>query len=211
MEAHSRRFGIYVDGFNFYNGLVSAGLSHCRWLDYRALAARWIPGEFDHEVHYFTSILNTPPEKRERQLYYLRALKAHTGLVPIEGRFDSRRMKCPECEASWKRPKEKYTDVKMALTILEHAFDGLYTDVIIASGDADLVPVVSRLQDRFEIPVRIVIPPNRRSDDLLNASDGPCAHVDPEDMAACLLPDPVTEAYRGGRKHRQLPCPSGWN
>lgn len=68
-------------------------------------------------MRYFTAVVNTPLDARNRQLLYLRALRAHGGRDIIEGSFMARPMKCPDCGHRWKRPKEQYTDVNFAIAM----------------------------------------------------------------------------------------------
>lgn len=198
---------MYIDGFNAYNGIKAAELRNCRWLDWAAYAAALVDGD-DLTVRYFTAVVNTPLDARERQNHYLRALRANGGLDIIEGKFMARNMECPDCGHTWKRPKEQFTDVNIAIAMTHDAREGSLDRAMLISGDSDLVPAVRYVQD-LGIQVINVAPPRRKGDELASACDG-LLHMDHVAMRRAQLPNPVMEAFRGGRKHRPLHAPEGW-
>lgn len=68
------RVAVYLDGFNFYHGLMAKGWGRYRWLDYHALVARRIlVGQTLVAFKYFTSVVNDPdkavldPPRRQPQ------------------------------------------------------------------------------------------------------------------------------------------------
>jgi uncharacterized LabA/DUF88 family protein len=198
----------YIDGFNVYNGLRAADLGDCRWLDWITYISTLIdPGE-SLRARYFTAVVNTPPDVRTRQQHYLRALRSHGGLEITEGQFMARSMRCPSCNHRWKRPKEKYTDVNIAIAMVDDAVHHCIKRALLVSGDSDLVPAVHYLKE-LGIEVVNVIPPRRKSDDLATACSA-ILHVDPLELRKAQLPNPVMESYRGGRKVRPLRAPDGW-
>lgn len=198
---------VYIDGFNAYNGMRDAGHDNCRWLDWAAYAATLVTTD-DYIVRYFTAVVNTPVESRTRQQLYLRALRAHGGLDIIEGSFMARKMKCPDCSHRWNRPKEQYTDVNIAIAMTHDARALSPTRIFLVSGDSDLVPAVHYAQN-LGVEVINIAPPKRLSNDLVDASDA-LLHVDTLQWRKNQLPNPVSESYRGGRKHRPLTAPDGW-
>ncbi|CAN5725577.1 hypothetical protein BH24ACT5_BH24ACT5_04860 [soil metagenome] len=120
----------------------------------------------------------------------------------------TRPMKCPSCDHRWKRPKEQYTDVNIAIAMVDDAVHHRVDRALVVSGDSDLVPAVRYVQ-RLGIEVVNVIPPSRKSDDLVDAC-GVSLHVDPLELRKAQLPNPVMESFRRGRKHRPLAAPEGW-
>jgi uncharacterized LabA/DUF88 family protein len=207
-SSETSRVIVYIDGFNAYNGIRAAGLLNCRWLDWSALARSLCAESESVDVRYFTALVNVPLDGRKRQQHYLRALEIHSGVKPIHGGFMARPMECPACEHSWKRPKEQYTDVNIAIAMVDDAIHRRPNRVVLISGDSDLVPAVTYVRN-LGIRVTNIIPPRRKSDDLVNACDDH-AHVDPLVLRRCSLPNPVVEHYRGGRKQRLHRAPDGW-
>ena len=68
------RTAIYVDGFNLYFGMRSAGLDHCRWLNVFELAGKIGLDRDVRSVHYYTADVKGGNGKSQRQRVYLAAL-----------------------------------------------------------------------------------------------------------------------------------------
>jgi len=83
------------------------------------------------------------------------------------GHFLSKTVKCYNCQQSCPTHEEKKTDVNIAVSLLEDAYDDQYDVAILLSGDSDLAPPVRAVQARFPSK-RIVVafPPRRNSSEL---------------------------------------------
>lgn len=210
----------YIDGFNFYHGMMARGWGRYRWLDFRALLERRIlPDEFEHngvtfngqelvDVRYFSSMVNHQPEKLARQTKFLRALEGHTEIVPIVGEFEMRRVKCADCGKWYKRPQEKQTDVSIAVHLIADAYEGRMDTVYLICADSDLVPAVTFIRERFGTRVVLIDPPKRHSDDLAALADRHW-HFSRTHIASSQLPNPVEHEYRPGRWRRYY-MPDEW-
>jgi hypothetical protein len=109
-----KRANFYIDGFNLYYGLVTAGYSDCKWLDVVHLANRI--KNSDHQListKYFTSRVTNNPGKQKRQSTYLDALNT-TRIELIYGQFLAEQVNCRFCKTSSWEIKEKMTDVNIA-------------------------------------------------------------------------------------------------
>jgi 6-hydroxy-3-succinoylpyridine 3-monooxygenase len=89
------------------------------------------------------------------QIDYLRAL-ATTSLVDVVlGKFKNKTIFCkfPTCTQTGKRPfevpEEKRTDVNIAVYMLDDAYQNACDNVVLVSGDSDLVPAVRMIRTRF--------------------------------------------------------------
>lgn len=142
------------------------------------------------EVKYFTSRVRKPPGSRVRQGRYLDALAAHGGVTIIEGFFEHRPTRCEACEHKWDRPKEKMTDVNIATALLMDALDDRYDAALLVAADADLVPAVQIVRERFQREVVVVSPRGRRSDQLCAAANA-ALHIRRPWLNRSQLPDQV--------------------
>ena len=192
-QAPTDRIAAFIDGFNVYHGLRSKGFSRFYWLDYRALAETFVrDGETLASVKYFTSRVRHPPGDVKDQSTYIDALKARGGLEVIEGSYERRPMKCPDCGHWWKRPTEKMTDVNVATDIIAGALRDEYDTALLICADADLVPAV-RLARSEGKRIIIVSPRGRTSDELVKQGDAHL-HIPNAVLGRCQLPNPITTA-----------------
>jgi len=162
-EASPERVIVYIDGYSLYHGLKDGGFGDCLWLDIPAFSRKLLEPKHELvEVKYFTSRTKAKdPEKRKRQNTYLEALEEHAGLKPIYGRQMMDFQHCNSCHDTWKEPREKWTDVNIAIHLLEDALSDRFDTAFLVSGDSDYVPLVRRVRD---IPGKSVIhfqPPKR--------------------------------------------------
>jgi len=66
----------YIDGFNLYFGLKSAGWKRFYWLNLQAMAQNLLkPQQELVFTKYFTSRVSYPPDKERRQSTFIEALK----------------------------------------------------------------------------------------------------------------------------------------
>lgn len=188
-----QRVGVYVDGFNLYNGLkLSYGHRHL-WLDLEKMATNLLkPGQELAEVMYFTARLRDDPGRRKRQAEYLWALaESCVRLVVIEGRFKIRKRRCRECSTRWVSYEEKQTDVALAARMVTDAVRSAYDVMLLVSADGDLCPAVDAV--RLLHPAAKVVacfPPRRLSDDLRRVVDASFT-IGEDKFRASQLPDTV--------------------
>lgn len=189
----------YVDGFTVYYGLKDKGWRHLMWLDYVALMKKLLrPGQELIAVKYFTSRVRKPEDSRLRQSTYLDALDARGGLETIEGKYEERPVRCPSCQHKWPKPKEKMTDVQLAVALVVDAEDDEFDVAFLLAADADLVPAVRTVRQRCNKPVVVVSPRGRRSDELAAAGSADI-HVRKSWFNQCQLPEVVVDNQ--GREH----------
>jgi hypothetical protein len=114
----------YIDGYNLYYGLRTAGLLTSRWLHLEGLCRRLLkPNQRLELVRYFTTRVRDDPEAVERQNDYLDALEARGGIEIDYGHFLAQQWSCRACGSSWTKREEKKTDVNIAVRLLEDAYD----------------------------------------------------------------------------------------
>ena len=196
----------YIDGYNLYFGLLEARLRTSRWLDLHSLCKTLLkPRQHLELVRYFTTWVRNNPNKAKRQAVFIDALRAQ-GCVEIDfGVFLSKSAICRECGAQWNKNEEKQTDVKIAVRLLNDAYDDRFDMAMLISGDSDLVPVVESVRQRFK-QKRIVVasPPKRRSEALARAASVEF-QIAKADIRSSRLPDPVITP-----EGVALQAPNGW-
>ncbi|MBI2823922.1 MAG: NYN domain-containing protein [Planctomycetia bacterium] len=158
-----KRSIIYIDGFNFYYGAVK-DTPH-KWLDFEKLMRRVRPDDDIQQIRYFTALVNGTSQIRQKT--YLSAL-ATLPLVDVTlGRFKQKAIPCtvPPCTHSGDRTiirqEEKRTDVSIGIAILDDAYQNLCDNIVLVSGDSDLVPALRAVKLRFPAKKLIVYVPAR--------------------------------------------------
>ena len=203
------RVSVYIDGFNFYNGLKAKGWGRYRWLDIAALSDRLL---FDDQVladvRYFTSLMYHQPESLKRQQHYLAALELHGRVSIHHGRFERREMQCSECGHSYRRPQEKETDVRMALQMVLDAMHDNFDVALVISADSDLVPAVEAVKAEFGKTVIIIHPPKRHGSALIEAADGD-RFISRSWLNQSQFADPLVVPKRNG-KEKTFRKPENW-
>ena len=164
---------VYIDGFNLYFGMMNSGFTDCRWLNLNQLAKKLLREDQELvKVKYFTSRINNSPEKQKRQSNYIDALES----LEVEiryGNYQDNLEECIRCGHSWKKSKEKMTDVNIATSILVDAFNDEFDMAMLISGDSDLVPPIKSIHSIFQNKrVLVAFPPSRQNVSMKNVSKG---------------------------------------
>ena len=147
------RVTFLVDGFNVFHSIKDAvrfrenPYTSLKWLDLLSMMRSCLPlvgpSAKLEEVHFFTAYahyLNDNP-LIVRHGAYVAALEA-TGVIVHEGRFKEKPQWCRLCEGEFMRPEEKETDVAIAVCMLELFATDRADNVVLVSGDSDLIPAV---------------------------------------------------------------------
>lgn len=174
-DTKQKRVVCFVDGFNLYHALnwYEYGRSdeeHRRyrkykWLSLTGLAKCYISSMSQKlvQVRYFTTFATVDPMKVLRHRLYVWAQESE-GVVVAYGTFREVQVRCQgTCEQWYSVQREKQTDVKIAVTILEMARRDEYDKALIISGDADLIPAIEWLRSTYpQKEVAVVVPIGRK-------------------------------------------------
>jgi uncharacterized LabA/DUF88 family protein len=115
-------------------------------------------------IKYFTALVDGAA--RVRQETYLRALATLPLVEIVLGKFKRKRVKCGDlsCTSTGSRffetVEEKRTDVNIAVSMLDDAYQDNCDQFILISGDSDLVPGVSTIRKRFPLKRTMVYVPH---------------------------------------------------
>jgi uncharacterized LabA/DUF88 family protein len=157
---------VYIDGFNLYYGVLK--FSKEKWLNIERFFVLLRPHDTIQKIRYFTAL--SSGGKSADQLAYLQAIETLPLVNVVRGRYKNKSVKCqvrqPACTISDKDrifniPEEKRTDVNIAVSMLDDAYQNLCDHLIVVSGDSDLVPAVNMVKTRFPGKTVTVYVPSR--------------------------------------------------
>jgi uncharacterized LabA/DUF88 family protein len=158
----TKRSVIYIDGFNFYYGVLKN--SPYKWLNLQTYFERLRQDDDVQKIWYFTARVSGASASRQNS--YLDALLTLPKIEIKYGLFKDKTQKCrvigcslPASQKKYKVPEEKGTDVNIALQMIDDAYQGLCDRIILVSGDSDLVPAIKLVKKRHpRIQVSVYIP-----------------------------------------------------
>jgi 6-hydroxy-3-succinoylpyridine 3-monooxygenase len=163
-QPRGSRVVIYIDGFNLYYGVLRH--SRVKWLDLEKLFRLLRPHDTIQKIRYFTAL--SSGGKSADQLAYLKAIETFPLVNIVHGRYKSKKIKChvqhQACGVAKKdrffiMQEEKRTDVNIAVTMLDDAYQQVGDHLILVSGDSDLVPAVNMVKTRFpNITISVYVP-----------------------------------------------------
>lgn len=164
--ANKRRSIVYVDGLNFYYGAVK-GTPH-KWLNLEHYFTLIRQADDIIAIKYFTAQIVGPT--RVNQEAFLGALSTLPHMQIFLGRFKTKHIKCevqachlmPVESRMFDKPEEKRTDVNIAVTMIDDAYQDRCDQFVLVSGDSDLVPSVRMIRERFQDKKIIVYIPAAR-------------------------------------------------
>lgn len=172
--AKKERVIAYVDGFNLYFGMVEKGHKDTLWLDIQKLAKSILkPNQELVYIKYFTSRVRNNPDKELRQKTYIEAIETLSDCKIFYGNYQSNTVECYRCGHTYSSPKEKMTDVNIAVEMMTDAHNDKYDMAMLITGDSDLVPPIKAIHGIFH-PKRVFVafPPNRHNLSLSTAAKG---------------------------------------
>lgn len=153
---------IYIDGFNFYYGLLHER-PDLKWLNYQRLAELLRPDDDILHVKLFSAIVDADKhlsEKRDRQKRLFHALGSQPKFQLVLGKFADREREClvyscPNRQKFW-AVEEKQTDVNIALNMVRDVATLQPQVMVLISGDIDLIPALHEVK-RIRRPTHLAI------------------------------------------------------
>ncbi len=144
-------------------------------------------------IRYFTTIVNSPPDKNRRQATYLEALGTLAGLSIHYGHYLTDTVICRKCGHTYTTHHEKMTDVNIATELLSDSFEDRFDTALLISADSDLVGPIQKMRRLFPQKAIIVIfPPARYSNALKNVAAA-YLHLDRNILAKSQFPDKLVK------------------
>jgi len=164
----NERVVAYIDGFNLYFGLRSAGWKRFYWLNLQLLSQGLLrPGQELVFTKYFTSRVAYPADKGRRQSTFLEALETLNDFEIHYGHYQTNPQWCRKCGNRVLVPSEKMTDVNIAVEVLTDAYQDAFDSALLISADSDLTAPVVAIRKLFQKKrVTVAFPPHRHSAQL---------------------------------------------
>lgn len=219
-----QRARVYVDGYNFYYGVVRG--TTFKWLDLEALFSRLLPELEVERILYFTARVRPAPwdpTAHIRQGHYLAALRTLPSVEIIEGTFSrsfpalhmlNPRNLAPAAERDWSYPtvfvwknEEKGSDVSLGARLVFDGCRGAYDVAVIVTNDSDLLEPVRLVTRELGLPVYAVLPATDRTKKQRRksvfegrATSVPVTHISWSTLRKCQFPDVIKTASGEIRK-----------
>jgi len=153
---------VYVDGFNLFFCLLK-GHKGRKWFDVQNYFEKLRSDDDIVCIKYFTTLMMGTKKKRQED--YLNALKTQPKIKIILGKFKSQDIVCLiDCgykgNKVFQTPIEKLTDVNIASHLIADASQCINVkNLIIVSGDSDLVPAIDMVKNLYpEIRIIVYVP-----------------------------------------------------
>ncbi|MES2566222.1 MAG: NYN domain-containing protein [Bacteroidota bacterium] len=164
MEAtEKKKVIVYVDGYNFYNGLKENNWKKFYWLDLVNFFQSFISENQELvKVKYFSAIANHEGKKK-RQGIFFSANKENKKFELILGNFMDKSIECTSCQNYFNIKEEKKTDVNIATQLIADAIQGNCELSILVSGDSDLTPPIEFIKNYLpKHRIAVFFPPCRK-------------------------------------------------
>src|ERR1035438_2133458 len=134
-----QKANVYIDGFNFYNGLVASKWQKYYWLDMVAFSKEiLISLSGEHELvksYYFSAPPHNHISKEKRQARFFKANQQSSQFELVLGFHKDKSKTCNNCKTKISMSEEKQTDVNIALYMLGCAVKKDCDLSILVSGD----------------------------------------------------------------------------
>ena len=172
----SIRASFYIDGFNLYHAINDLRVPHLKWNNLWVLASTLIPSKSQElvRVTFCSAFYPNDAGKRARHEKYIRA-QQHFGVDVIMGHYVHEDIDCRTCQATWRKPTEKETDINLALALIDDAHMDLFDHAYLVTNDSDQAATAKLFSKRFPLKkLTSVSPPGRRhSQHILGAGAAP--------------------------------------
>ena len=203
------RYLVLIDGFNFYHRIdnhFKSTKENLKWLDYKALALSLISEEAELvEIIFFTAlpIHKKNPKKLHRHNQYIKALES-TGVNVIVGNFKKKDIELHLRNNEQPYPfkvdinaityEEKETDVNLAITLIDRAYQDTFDKCLLFSVDTDLTPSLKLVKKRFDKKKEVIIiaPPGKSKYEALKSIFEKFYELKPQHFRKNQLPDEIS-------------------
>lgn len=172
-----QKANIYIDGFNFYNGLVDSDWKKYYWLDivkFSSIILSTLKSTPElNKAYYFSAPPHNHLAKQKRQGRFFLANQQNDKFNLVLGFHKDKSKYCSNCNTKISMSEEKQTDVNIALHMLGCAAKKHCNLSILVSGDTDMIPIIKAIKDidsRHQIMV--FFPPKRKTNEMISYVDG---------------------------------------
>jgi hypothetical protein len=208
------RGAVYIDAFNLYHAIDDKGpaYSYLKWSNLWRLSEAIAKGHSNPIVRvcWCSAYRRGDTGKKARHRFYVEALEIF-GVITLMGHETQEPQRCPSCRHRWDTPREKATDINLALSVYEDALDDVYDVAFIVTADTDQAATLAFVKRRFPNKrLMIVTPPWRElSKHLLALADGK-VNITERMLDDCVLPQIVTNGQRTVIRPKEYDPPADW-
>jgi hypothetical protein len=210
---------LYVDGFNLYHAIDRLGEPHLKWLNLWALGELLIPKVSQKLVRVVYCSAKKPgaSDKNQRHEEYMSALKYY-GVERKLGHFITNDpLDCKGCGRVWYPPKEKESDVNLALSVIDDAYRNIFKHAYLISADSDQGATARMFKERFpDKTLTSVSPPGMSHSLSIKQHTKLGISLQKGHLEKCLLPAMVVDDVDGKptlrfRRPADYAPPLGWS
>lgn len=157
------RAGFYVDGFNLYHAIDDLGLPYLKWLSLRRLAEISVKRHRADvaEIVFCTAYFKGDFDKLKRHETYVAALEAE-GVRVLFGHETKEPAECNTCGRVWYQPREKETDINVALALFDAARRDVFDIAYLITADTDQAATLRFMRNHFPSKKLVVLTPPKR-------------------------------------------------
>lgn len=202
---------LYIDGFNLYHAIADLNEPFLKWCNLWKLAEIVIPSKSESlaKVTFCTAYYPGDDKKKWRHEQYILALQ-NSGVTVVMGHYVKEDWSCRTCDATWKKPTEKETDINLALSLYEDGVKDVYDKAYLVTADSDQAATAKFFKKAFPNKQLITVaPPGRNfSTHIADIANGRVAlnkdHLDSSVLPAIVMGD------RPARRPIQYNPPHDW-
>lgn len=209
------RGAVYVDGFNLYHAINDLGQPHLKWLNLWKLGELIAKGHAKtiEKVVFCTAYFPGDHGKKTRHKAYVDAM----ALIGVETKFGhttNEPMMCARngCGHRWDATREKETDINIALSLYDDAYQNHFDVAFLITADTDQAATLRAMHNRFPNKKLIsVVPPGRRPSKHLRDLTQATVKLTADHIDLCVLPALVMKdgCRTVSRPHEYAP-PANW-
>jgi len=184
----------YVDGYNLYYGLRDKQWKWFYWLNIQSLVQHLLrPDQRLIITKYFTTIVNYPEGRHQRQAGFLEALQTLRNFQIFYGHFLSNPVTCHNCGHTYETHHEKMTDVNIAVELMTDAFQDRFDTAFLVSADSDLVSPIKAVKRLFDKKKVVVAFPPARSSSALQRAAHAYYFIGRDKLSKSIFPEEVVK------------------
>ncbi|MBW7838001.1 MAG: NYN domain-containing protein [Sphingomonadales bacterium] len=206
------RAAVYFDGYNLYHAVNDLGEPFLKWVNLWKLAEEMAKGHsrIIEKVVFCTAYFPGDTGKRARHEKYVNALKIN-GVTVLLGHTTKEPMDCKNCQHKWDAPREKETDINLALAIFDDAYQDVFDDAYIVTADTDQAATMKVLKSRFPNKrIFSVTPPGRPVAVHLRDLADHKVTITKNHLEACVMPRVLSRDGFAAVVRPDEYAPPGW-
>lgn len=171
-----------VDGLNLFHSIINTLGVQNSLIDLEKLCKTIILANEEIEsIEYFTSYFKGDSHIAVMQRKFI-TINKKSNIIKLKlGLLRPRNLRCNFCNNEIHYFKEKYTDVNIAVSLLEKIQDSKLAKIYFLSADKDFAPLIRRINYNYQTPKIIKISPVGR----FNSADSTNIHLTRKQLKKC--------------------------